>query len=134
MNKIKEEKVTRPSTDEGRETCEEIKEKIQELSGVEDIGIESNKRINSDLKKIYCKLCKQFTKASLSTIGTTLRIKYTHDLVFYNIKKFNELGSQLIWFDIYMKIFNDFKLQEDLQESVKALTKSKINQIEKDHE
>jgi hypothetical protein len=109
--------------------CQEIKEKIQELSGVDDLGIKSNKREFSDLKTIYCELCKQFTISSLSVIANTLRPNYSHASVLHHLKKFDALGNQLTCFDIYMDVFNYYELQKFVIISLNAGTKSvlKIN-------
>ena len=114
--------------------CKEIKEKIQEFTGVEDIGIKSNKREFSDLKKIYCKLCKQLTISSLAIIANTLRPNYNHASVLHNVRKFEDLGKQLTCFDIYLKVFNHFKLVEDFQKSIKAKAQSDLNNKTNNHE
>jgi len=109
--------------------CQEIKEKIQTLSGVDDLGIKSNKREFSDLKTIYCKLSKQFTISSLSVIANTLRPNYSHASVLHHLTKFDALGNQLTCFDIYMDVFNYYELHKDVIISLNAGTKSvlKIN-------
>ena len=99
MNRIE----TRKAFDVNRAKCEQIKELLERLSGVQDIGTKCNKRTISDLKKCYCYLTKTFTKASLDTIGNVLREGFNHATVIHNIKKFNELHplGQLEHMEIY---------------------------------
>lgn len=70
--------------------CLQIKEYLQRLTGVEDIGTDSRKGNIPDLKKAYCVLCKEFTTASLETIASCLDPNYKHSTVIHNLKKFND--------------------------------------------
>ena len=72
--------------------CQQIKQLLQRLSGVEDIGAKSNDRTLSDLRKAYCYLARRYSKASLASIGKVIREDFDHATVIYNIKKFKELS------------------------------------------
>lgn len=86
--------------------CRKIKSLVEEHSGIEDIGLKSRKRELSDLKKIYCKLCRIHTKASLDTIGLVLRDDYDHSSVFNCIKKFDILypNKQIVWESVFRSV------------------------------
>lgn len=72
--------------------CIRIKFLLERLSGVQDIGIRSRKRFNSDLKKTYYKLCREHTKTKLNLIGSALG-SYKHANVIHSIKAFDNLNG-----------------------------------------
>lgn len=73
------------------EKCTRIKFLVQQFSGVQDIGIKSRKREIADMKKVYCKICKETTKASLSLIGEALNGTYDHASVLHSVTEFDKL-------------------------------------------
>ena len=73
-----------------KEKCRQIKTLLQSLSGIEDIGKRSRERPYPEYKQMFCKLCKEFTKASLSMIGEVLG-GYNHATALHNYKKFDDL-------------------------------------------
>ena len=88
---------------EYQDHCQKIKALIEEYSGIEDIGIDSHVRYISDMKKIYCAICREKTKATFKTIATVLRKGYNHASVINCTKKFHALYStnQLLRKDVY---------------------------------
>lgn len=89
-----------------RITCQYVKKRIGELSGIRDFGKKYRKREYADLKKIYCKLCRQFTKHSLAKIGMGLYPNYNHDGVLKSIRKFDELKEELLYYDkVYKPLY-----------------------------
>lgn len=85
------------------EQCTRIKFLVQQFSGVPNIGIKSNKRLITDMKKIYCKICHTETKASYCIIAEALRTGYNHASVINSIKKFDALHErkQLLKPEVY---------------------------------
>lgn len=102
-------------------TCKVIKTRIEALSGIKDIGIKSRKREIADLKSIYCKLAKEFAVVSLENIGSALRDKYDHASVSHNINKFDHLGPQLMYYDIYDILSKEFIIEEKVQQNIAEL-------------
>lgn len=102
-------------------TCKVIKTRIEALSGIKDIGIKSRKREIADLKSIYCKLAKEFAVVSLENIGSALRDKYDHASVSHNINKFDHLGAQLMYYDIYDILSKEFTIEEKVQQNIAEL-------------
>ena len=108
-----------------RNKCERIKKLIEITSGVEDAGKRTRKRPFPELKKIYCKLCKLFTFASLEVIGDVMG-KYDHATVLHAIKTFDNLQQTkgLDLAEIYDKVFN--KLHEERTSLSEAEGKKEI--------
>lgn len=109
-----------------KDQCTRIKFLVQQFSGVSDIGIKSRKQVISDLKKIYCKIAKDKTKASLSIIASCLREGYNHASVLHSIKKFDNLYStkQLLHIDVYKKTvesIDELKELDMIEESTSKL-------------
>lgn len=82
--------------------CKRIKTIVEGLSGIEDIGIRTTKRLESDLKKIYFKLCSEHTKSTYEQQAYILG-NYDHSVVGYNLKQFENLTfkGQLKRLDVY---------------------------------
>lgn len=102
----------------GKHKCDLIKYLVEKHSGFKDIGIKSRDDKLPDLKKIYCKLCKEHTKASLKTIADSLSYCYNHASVLYNINKFDDLleTNQLHHVQVYnsvSEVLNHTTLKKD---------------------
>lgn len=100
-----------------KQKCKLIKSLLQSLSGIEDIGFRSRKRPYPEVKKIYCKLCKKFTTASLSVIGEVLG-NYDHATALHAINSFDDLydTNGLDHSELYEEA------KERLQEEMNALS------------
>jgi len=100
--------------------CQRIKFLVEQFSGIKNIGGDSRLPVIADMKKIYCKLAKETTNASLETIGFNLNGKYTHASVLNAIKNFDDLypTKQLNKREIYIEILEAIA-EMDLIDSVK---------------
>lgn len=92
--------------------CILIKKLVQRLSGVANIGHKTRNRDYVHLRKIYCKLCQDFTLSSLRVIGKGLRKGYDHATVLHAIKTFdihfelNQLNHVVIYHKAYKILTN----------------------------
>ncbi|MGD2113408.1 MAG: helix-turn-helix domain-containing protein [Acidobacteriota bacterium] len=110
--------------------CTRIKFLVQQFSGVPDIGMKSRKRIVSDMKKVYCKICKEKTKASLATIGRALNGTYDHASVLHSIKEFNKLyeTNQLTSPEVYEQVIEALDEIKELEVKEES-TNKKIKEL-----
>lgn len=75
-------------------TCIEIKQLLERLSGVPDIGSRSRKRELCDIKKVYYKLCHEFSRSS-SVLASDALGGYTHATALHSVREFHNLfGSK----------------------------------------
>lgn len=95
--------------------CERIKKLVEVASGFENIGQRTRKRPVPELKKIYSKLCKTFTSASLSTIGQSLG-GYDHATALHAITTFDNLleSNGLDCLDLYKELFDKLNKEKSL--------------------
>lgn len=95
--------------------CKLIKKLVEIASGFEDIGIRSRKRPIPELKKIYAKLCKIFTSASLQSIGEVLG-NYDHATTLHAINTFDNLfdSKGLDLLDLYKELFDKLNKEKSL--------------------
>ena len=96
------------------EKCLHIKNLVESFSKVLNIGTKDRSNEVADLRKIYCKICKATTKASLRVIGSNLRPGFDHVTVMNNIKRFDELffTNQLLFIDVYRLVLVELKREE----------------------
>lgn len=99
------------------EKCKAIKNIIERLSGVLDIGENTRKKPIPDLKKIYCKLCRTKTEASFQTIADSLRENYNHSSVVACVKEIDAL--------IEVKQFSLIKFYNECEIAVEEFLKIK---------
>ena len=97
--------------------CERIKSLVEIASGFDDIGKRTRKRPAPELKKIYSKLCKLFTSASLATIGESLG-GYDHTTALQAIITFDNLleSNGLDYLDLYKELFDKLNKKKSLLE------------------
>lgn len=95
--------------------CERIKKLVEVASGFENIGQRTRKRPVPELKKIYSKLCKTFTSASLLTIGQSLG-GYDHATALHAITTFDNLleSNGLDYLDLYKELFDKLNKEKSL--------------------
>lgn len=79
-----------------RKKCEKIKTYLEKVSDFDNIGVEFGTRKLSDVRKLYCYLCKTYTNSTLTTIAEALRPGFDHSTVIYNVKKFHEFNESKI--------------------------------------
>ena len=108
--------------------CEKIKLLVEEFSGLKDIGVKSMGANIPDLKKIYCKLCKTYTKASYKVMATTLRHGYNHSSALVAVKKFDDYfeNDQIYRIDVFhsvAKVLDSMHKQIDKEEETFKLIK-----------
>lgn len=95
--------------------CKRIKKLVEIASGFEDIGQRTRKRPVPELKKIYAKLCKTFTSASLQLIGESLG-GYDHATALHAITTFDNLFNTngLDYINIYKDLFDKLNKERSL--------------------
>lgn len=105
--------------------CKRIKLLIENASGVQNIGERSRKRPYPELKKIYSKLCNEFTFAPLEIIGEVLG-NYNHATIIYSINTFEDLADNngLDFLEVYKIVFN--QIQQERKDVHEFQTKKKV--------
>jgi hypothetical protein len=108
-----------------RNKCERIKKLVELASNCEDVGKRTRKRPFPELKKIYAKLCKLFTLASLEVIGDVLG-GYDHATALHAINTFDDLISSngLDLLEVYENVFK--KLTEERKALSEAEGKGEV--------
>lgn len=101
-----------------KQKCIRIKKLVETISKVSDIGKRTRKKPFPEYKKIYAKLCLQFTKSSLQVIGDVLggAKPYDHATIIHAHDSFNDLFSTngLDLPDIYKKAVIQLNKEKDL--------------------
>lgn len=70
-----------------------IKNLVEKISGIEDIGIRNRKRNISDARHIYFALCRKFSEEPLETVALTVNLRH-HATVISGLKRFYWLENQ----------------------------------------
>lgn len=111
-----------------REKCKKIKSIIENVYGIKNIGLRSRKRPYPEIKKVYSKLCKTYTNASLCVIGEVLG-GYDHATISHSINTFDDLYDYngLDYIDLFLEAEEKVKEQNNLLK----VTKINVRELKK---